>query len=283
MTQGGSIDAGARAPGVVIVTGGGSGIGAATALLLAQHAATVVIAGRRPEALERTRDAAATADQRGRIHPFVTDLAEPDGIARLIEDTVTTHGRLDGVVANAGTMATGTVAETSTADWQRVLDVNLTGTFLLARHAIPHLRESQGAFVAVGSIAGLRATNGAAAYAVSKSALGMLVASIAVEEARHGIRANCVNPGWVRTEMADAEMDEFGAHTNQTRAQAYAAVTQLVPARRPAEPEEIASAIRWLLGPESTYVNGANLTIDGGTTLVDPGTAGFDFVITPRD
>ena len=267
---------------VVIVTGGGSGIGAATARLLAQQGDMVVIAGRRPEALERTRDAATTAEERDRINPHIADLAEPTQIARLVDDTITAHGRIDGVVANAGTMVTGTVAETSTDDWQRAIDVNLTAAFLLAKHAIPHLRDSKGAFVAVGSIAGLRAPNGAAAYAISKSALGMLVATIAVEEARHGIRANCVNPGWVRTEMADAGMDEFGAHTGQTRAQAYDAVTQLVPAGRPAEPDEIAHAIRWLLGPESTYVNGASLTVDGGTTLVDPGTAGFDFTITPR-
>ena len=267
---------------VVIVTGGGSGIGAAVAQAAAANGDTVVIAGRRREALERTRDAAGTAEVCGRIHAHVADLARPAEIERLVAETVRTHGRLDGVVANAGTMVTGTLAETSADDWQRAIDVNLTGTFLLAKHAIPHLRATKGAFVAVGSIAGLRATNGAAAYAISKSALGMLVAAIAVEEAQHGIRANCVNPGWVRTEMADAEMDEFGAHTNQTREQAYASVTQLVPARRPAEPDEVAHAIRWLLGPESAYVNGASLTVDGGTTMVDPGTAGLDFTITPR-
>lgn len=271
------------APRVVIVTGGGSGIGAATARLLADEGATVVIAGRRPEALARTRDAATTPEQRDRIHPYAADLSSPEQIARLVDDTVGSHGRIDGIVANAGTMVTGTVAETSIADWQRAIDVNLTGAFLLAKHAIPHLRTCQGAFVAVGSIAGLRAPHGAAAYAISKSALGMLVATIAVEEAQHGVRANCVNPGWARTEMADAEMDEFGEHANLTRQQAYDAVTQLVPARRPAEPDEVASAIRWLLGPESTYVNGASLTVDGGTTMVDPGTAGFDFTITPRD
>ena len=267
---------------VVIVTGGGSGIGAAVAQAAAANGDTVVIAGRRREALERTRDTAGTAEVRGRIHPIPADLARPDEIDRLVAETVRTHGRLDGVVANAGTMVTGTLAETSADDWQRAIDVNLTGTFLLAKHAIPHLRATKGAFVAVGSIAGLRAPNGAAAYAISKSALGMLVAAIAVEEAQHGIRANCVNPGWVRTEMADAEMDEFGAHTGQNREQAYAAVTQLVPARRPAEPDEVAHAIRWLLGPESSYVNGASLTVDGGTTMVDPGTAGLDFTITPR-
>ncbi len=266
------------APRVVIVTGGGSGIGAATATRLAHDGATVVITGRRADALARTVAANPEA-----IEAMPADLQDPHAIEQLVRDTVAQHGRLDGVVANAGTMVTGTVADTTTQDWQRAIDVNLTGAFLLAKHAIPHLRETNGAFVAVGSIAGLRAPNGAAAYAISKSALGMLVATMAVEEAQHGVRANCVNPGWVRTEMADAEMDEFGQHTGLDRQQAYDAVTQLVPARRPAEPQEVANAICWLLGAESTYVNGASFTIDGGTTLVDPGTAGFDFTITPRD
>jgi NAD(P)-dependent dehydrogenase (short-subunit alcohol dehydrogenase family) len=97
-------------------------------------------------------------------------------VEHLVEMTVRDHGRLDGVVANAGVMVTGTVAETTAEDWQQALDVDLTGTFLLAKHSIPNLRRSGGAFVAVGSIAGVRAPRGAAAYAISKSAIGVLVA-----------------------------------------------------------------------------------------------------------
>ncbi|MFM8349599.1 MAG: SDR family NAD(P)-dependent oxidoreductase [Actinomycetales bacterium] len=122
------------------------------------------------------------------------DLADPEQVCGLVEDTVSTHGRLDGVVANAGVMAVGTVAEASVADWQQAIDVNLTSTFMLAQQSIPHLRSIRGAFVAVGSIAGIRAPKGAAAYAITKSAIGMLVV-IAVEEAGNGVRANCVNPG----------------------------------------------------------------------------------------
>lgn len=261
---------------VILVTGGGSGIGAATARTAAEAGADVVITGRRLDALART--AAASP----RIDMIASDLGEPGQVQRLVGETITRYGRLDGVVANAGTMVIGTIAETEVADWQRAVDINLTGAFLLAKHAIPHLRRSSGAFVAVGSIAGIRAPNGAAAYAISKSALGMLVATMAVEEAAHGVRANCVNPGWVRTEMADAEMDEFGAHTGQSRQQAYETVTSLVPQRRPAEPQEIADAIWWLLGPQASYVNGASITIDGGTTLVDPGTVPLHYAVTPR-
>lgn len=261
---------------VILVTGGGSGIGAATARTAAQAGAAVIIAGRRQDTLART-----AAGSPG-IDVIAGDLGQPGEVQRLVEETIARHGRLDGVVANAGTMVVGTVAETDLADWQRAIDINLTSAFLLAKHAIPHLRPTRGAFVAVGSIAGIRAPNGAAAYAISKSALGMLVATMAVEEAASGVRANCVNPGWVRTEMADAEMDEFAARTGQDRQQAYETVTSLVPQRRPAQPQEIADAIWWLLGPQASYVNGASITIDGGTTLVDPGTVPLDYSVVPR-
>lgn len=262
---------------VVLVTGGGSGIGAAIAQAAAQAGSTVVVAGRRHQSLQRV-----AATNPGHIHAIQADLAQPAQVEHLVEMTVRDHGRLDGVVANAGVMVTGTVAETTAEDWQQALDVNLTSTFLLAKHSIPHLRRSRGAFVAVGSIAGVRAPRGAAAYAISKSAIGMLVAAIAVEEGPNGVRANCVHPGWVRTEMADAEMDEFGSQIGQDRDEAYATVTALVPQRRPADPHEIAGTVLWLLGPQAGYVNGASIVADGGTTMVDPGTAAFDFTVTPR-
>jgi meso-butanediol dehydrogenase / (S,S)-butanediol dehydrogenase / diacetyl reductase len=96
------------------------------------------------------------------------------------------------------------------------------------------------------------------------------------------VRANVVCPGWVRTEMADAEMAEFGAPLGLARDAAYAEVTRLVPQGRPAEPGEVAGAVIWLAGPDASYVNGACLVVDGGTVLVDPGTVPLDFAVTPR-
>ena len=111
----------------------------------------------------------------------------------------------------------------------------------------------------------------------------MLARTIAMDEAEHGIRANVVHPGWVRTEMADEEMAHFGGAVGLGVDAAYDAVTALVPQGRAGDPVEIANAIAWLLGPESSYVNGAELVIDGGTTIVDPGTVAFDFSVTRRD
>jgi NAD(P)-dependent dehydrogenase (short-subunit alcohol dehydrogenase family) len=147
---------------------------------------------------------------------------------------------------------------------------------------VPHLVAAQGTFVGVSSIAALRSSTGAAAYSVSKAGLISLVQSIARDFGPDGLRANVICPGWVRTEMADAEMAEFGKPFGLDADGAYAAATELVPQRRAADPVEVAKAVEWLAGAESSYVNGAVLVVDGGTILVDSGTVAFDFALTPR-
>ena len=180
-------------------------------------------------------------------------------------------------------MAIGSVVDTDPDEWDAVMRTNLTSVYLLARAAVPHLVASHGTFVGVSSIAALRTSTGTAAYSVSKAGLISLVQSIARDFGPSGLRANVVCPGWVRTEMADGEMAEFGERFGLDVEGAYAAVSELVPQRRAAEPVEVARAIEWLTGGESSYVNGAVLVVDGGTILVDGGTVAFDYELTPRD
>jgi meso-butanediol dehydrogenase/(S,S)-butanediol dehydrogenase/diacetyl reductase len=261
---------------VLLVTGGGSGIGAAVARRADDDGWTVVITGRRPEPL----DTVAASCRRVRALP--ADMSRAVEVDRVVSTVLKDLGRIDAAVANAGVMAAGALADTPPEEWDRIMAVNLTGPYLLARACLPALRSSRGSFVGVGSIAGMRAPAGASAYAVSKAALSMLVSTIAVDEARHGVRANVVNPGWVRTEMADGEMTEFGDALGLDLDEAYEAVTALVPQRRAARPHEVAAAVMWLIGDEASYVNGAALTVDGGTTLVDPGTVPFTFDVRDR-
>ncbi|UUW92454.1 SDR family oxidoreductase [Pimelobacter simplex] len=199
---------------VVLVTGGGTGIGAAVARLLTAGGDQVVVCGRREEPL---RDVAAGTGARA----VVADVSEPAGIARVVDETIAAHGRLDGLVLNHGIIHVGRVDEVTPEQWEETLRVNLTSPFLLVRAALPHLLAARGAVVAVSSVAALRAADGMAAYSASKAGLQMLVQSLAVDHGRDGLRANAVCPGWTATEMGDAEMAELGAARGLSVADAY--------------------------------------------------------------
>ncbi|GHE64623.1 3-oxoacyl-ACP reductase [Streptomyces longispororuber] len=262
---------------VVLVTGGGTGIGAATARLLRAAGHQVVISGRRPEPLRRV------AEETGALaHP--SDAADPEAVRELVDTTVRAYGRLDGLVLNAGIGRGGAVGDTTLEDWEALIRTNLTGPFVLLRAALPHLLAARGAVVGVASVGALRNSPGNAAYATSKAALLHLCRSLAVDYGPQGLRANVVCPGWVRTEMADQRMARFAAEAGLqggTEA-AYEEANRLTPAGRPGEPREVAEAINWLLSPAASYANGAVLTIDGGVTAVGVGGAAFDHRIEAR-
>lgn len=248
---------------VAVVSGGGTGIGAAAARRFAAEGARVVLLGRRREPLE-----AVAAEVGGLALPCDTsDRQQTDGaFARILAE----YGRVDAVVANAGGHGLGTVAETSDEAWDVSFRTNVSTAFVLARSALPALAESRGSIVVVSSLAGLFAGPGVAGYTVGKHALLGLTRSLARDYGRSGIRVNAVCPGWVRTPMADEEMDDFARQAGlASREEGYAIVSKDVPLGRPAEPEEIASVIRFLASPDASYVTGATLVVDGGAHIVD--------------
>lgn len=254
-----------------IVTGAGSGIGAACALRLAEEGFGVVLSGRREERLR------AIADEIGDAAVVVAgDVGDPAHSAALAEAAHAAFDGVDAVVLNAGVGESRAVADETPEGWDAVLRTNLTGAFLVARSALPLLVERRGSLVAVASVNAWRAGPGWAAYCASKAGLVMLVQSIARDYGPTGVRANAVLPGWVRTPMGDEDMDALGALRGIDRDGAYALTHAHVPARRPAEPAEIADVVAFLVSDAAGYVSGAAVPVDGGASVVDVSSVAWD-------
>jgi len=250
---------------VALVTGGGTGIGAAIARRLASDGYAVAVTGRRQGPIEEV------AAEIGGL-AVVADAGIVADADRAVAETVERFGGLDALVLNAGVGGEGSLLDLAPETFEDVFRVNVTGAFLTARAAIPHLVRRRGAIVGISSVSGLRAAPASLAYCSSKAALTMLTRCIALDHGPAGVRANCVCPGWVRTPMADGEMDALGLGS---REDAYARATRDVPLRRASEPEEIAGSVAWLLSDDASYVNGAVIPVDGGLTIVDVGTLAF--------
>ena len=234
---------------VALVTGGGSGIGAAAARKLAALGARVVVADRNPEG------AAGVAAEIGGVGVEV-DVTDAASVDHMVEVAVGSAGRLDIAVNNAGVSGVyARVGDSKIDDWVDTIAVNLTGVYLCLRAELPHLLDGGGAVVNVASAAALMGVPGLAAYSASKHGVVGLTRSAALEYARKNVRINAVLPGTVRTPMLAA----FAGSDD-----ALEGMGQASPLGRLAEPDEIADAIVWLCSPTSSYVTGHTLAVDGG-------------------
>ena len=236
---------------VVVVTGAGSGIGAATARRFADEGAMVALAGRRRDKL----DEVATGLEAARTLVQVTDVAERAAVEALIEATVARFGRLDVLVNNAGVASFGPFADASWDDWHRTMTVNVDGVVFGCRAALPHLLKDGGSIVNVSSLSGLGGDWGLAFYNASKGAVTNLTRALALEYGGRGVRVNAVCPSLTTSEMS-APLAE-----DKTMMERFA---DRIPMGRAARAEEVASVIAFLASEDASFVNGVNLPVDGG-------------------
>jgi len=247
---------------VALVTGGASGIGYAIARRLAAEGASVGVLALHAESAER-----AAAEIGARALALAGDVRDEEAVARAVDDTVAAFGRLDVMVNNAGTIVIAPVLETTVAEWDRVLEVNLRGVFIGCREAARRMVEQgEGGRIVNGSSgAGRRGNAGIGAYAASKFGVIGLTQSLAVELAPHGITVNAYCPGHVTSTPMWDEIDALStARSGEPPGSAKRAAEAEPPLGRAGRPEEIAAAVAYLASDEAAYVTGESLLVDGG-------------------
>jgi dehydrogenase/reductase SDR family member 4 len=243
---------------VVIVTGSTRGIGLAVARMIAESGGRVVISSRKAEACESVR-----ADFAARGHDVLAIPAHAgraDDVARLVSDTVRHFGRLDVVVANAGTNPVfAALTDLPEDSWARILETNLAGPLRLARCALPQIAAGGGgAMVLISSVNARFGMKGSGAYGISKAALEQMTRQLAVEWGESGVRINAVAPGTVRTDMIRAL---------EARPAFLESIVNATPLGRIAEPEDVAHAVAFLASTAARHITGQVLTVDGGQTI----------------
>ena len=240
---------------VVLVTGGTQGIGFATARLFAAEGARVIIVGRD---VDKTKEAARRVPGRGEAG----NVSVAADCERIVTRTLSLQARLDVLVNCAGVIFRNrTVEQTSENEWDTTFDVNVKGTFLMSKYALPALRETKGCIVNMSSYVGLVGFAGTSAYAASKAAIVNLTRSMALDHAKERIRVNAVCPGSVDTEMIHAAWEKFGDVE-----QARKLWNEKHPLGRIATADEVGRAILFLASKDASFITGTTLTVDGGIT-----------------
>lgn len=252
---------------VAFITGGGSGIGAATAKLLAQRGAKVIISGRTKEELDAV--VAEIKDEGGEALAVTADISEVDDVKNAYAQIIEKYGRLDIVFANAGVNGTwAPIDELEPDEFRKTVDINLNGTFFTIKYAVPHLREHGGSVVVTSSVNGTRnfVNSGATAYSSTKAAQVAMTKMLALELAKDRIRVNVICPG-----MIDTQIDENTSRENLERASEpveYPAGKIPLTDGEPGSSAQVAQLVAFLASDASSHITGTEVWIDGGQSLL---------------
>jgi len=243
-----------------VVTGGGTGMGRAIALALGREGAKVALFGRRREVLERVAEELARAGAEGKA--VVCDVTDKRAVGEAVSETEAMFGSVNVLVNSAGTLSVSTVESVSEEEWNRVIETNLTGPFLMARAVLPSMRKAGGgSIVNIGSVLGLVAIKDRAAYCASKGGLTLLTKAMALDHAHENIRVNCICPSVVETELVRGIFSdtEEGRRAKQAR-------IGTIPLGRLGKPDDVAGLAVFLASDESSWVTGTAIPVDGGVT-----------------
>jgi meso-butanediol dehydrogenase / (S,S)-butanediol dehydrogenase / diacetyl reductase len=250
-----------------LITGGGTGIGAAVTERFVAEGAKVCITGRRRDRLEQQ----AAAFPPGSVLVCPGDVSSHEDIKRMVASTIEFGGgRIDILVNNAASDVYGIITEIGPEDWQRIMDVNLTAPFLLMRETLPNMiQHGGGSIINVSSIGGIRCMAGSPVYGTSKAGLIHLTKAVALDYGPFGVRCNALCPGATRTEMFEDTVGTIAASKGTDLDTLLKQFSAPIPLRRVSTPAEMAGACLFLAGDDSSFVTGAVLVVDGGAIIVD--------------
>lgn len=238
---------------VVLITGAGTGIGRSIARAFLEQGASVAVIGRTKSALLEAVEGFAE----DRVLVLTTDLTQSVSVATAVDAIIDRFGRLDVVIANAGTSEASDIDTFDDAAWERLRSINLDAMISLARAAVPHLRDSRGNFLAISSISGVRGEWGMFAYNATKGAVNAMVQALALDLGASGVRVNALAPAFTVSRLTQARLDD-AVFTNR--------LLDRIALGRVGQPEDIARVALFVASPDAGYLTGAIIPVDGGTT-----------------
>lgn len=238
---------------VVVITGAGSGIGAAAAQRFAHEGASVVLVGRTQEKLEKVKSMLAA----GQHLALSCDVADAEQVRQLAEQVQRTYGRTDVLVNNAGSVVQGKIHEVSIEDWKTLMSVDLDGVFHCTHFFMPALLSSKGNVVNISSVSGMGGDWGMSVYNAAKGAVTNFTRALAMDYGADGVRVNAICPGFTFTDLTEDMQDDEAL---------LARFYDRIPLRRAGQPDDIASAIAFIASDDARYITGVNLPVDGGIT-----------------